>query len=322
MNNSSQVVGIEPCLPGFLANRPGWTTPVRAEGLAALRIGVGLVLLFDVLVTYLPFWQSYFGPNSLGGPAVFGRRLQSPHWFFSWARYLPEENGMYFVLCGLAVAAAMLALGVATRWSAAVAWTLTFTVMNENYYLHNGGDRLRLIMLFLLIVAPSDATWSLSSWWRSRREGNEDNSPTFIYPWANNLLILQMTLLYFMNGVYKVIGPGWLGGDTLYYVTHDIWWCRWSPDWLPVPFVVTQVITWGVLAWELAFPVLIFSPRWRTLALFFGAMFHIGSGIAMNLGMFPLYALCLYLPELPWAMWRERLTGANIRPQVAWKMRG
>lgn len=319
MNRTPQLIGMAPALPFFL-NRPWWTTPIRAEGLAALRIGVALVLLFDVFATYLPHWRDYFGPGSLGGSEVFGARLQPPHFFFSWASFLPAESGVYFVLWGLVVAAGFLALGWGTRLAAAVCWTLTFTLMNENYYLHNGGDRLRLIMLFALIFAPSDATWSITAWLRNRRMRNV--GPTFIYPWANNLLVLQLTMLYFMNGVYKILGPGWLSGDTLHYVTHDIWWCRWSPDWLPLPFVVTQGVTWLVLAWEIAFPLLIFSKNWRTTALVFGALFHLGSGVSMNLGMFPLYAFCLYLPELPWAAWRDAWLLPRLQTQVGWKMRG
>src|SRR5262245_4524911 len=43
-----------------------WHEPVRAERLALMRIGVGLALLTDQLLQYLPFWGYLFGTNGTG----------------------------------------------------------------------------------------------------------------------------------------------------------------------------------------------------------------------------------------------------------------
>ncbi len=48
---------------------------------------------------------------------------------------------------------------------------------------------------------------------------------------------------------------------------------------------------------------------WHPLAVVawsFGALFHIGIWITLELGFFPPYMLCLYLPLLPWERWTER----------------
>lgn len=303
--NKPHVIGLEPWLPQFLAKYSWWTAPVRAEGLAALRIAVASLLIIDALFTYLPNYQLFFGPNSLGGD-VFGARLQAPYAFFSVASWLPADSAALFVIGGLVLAALGLLLGIATPYCAALAWMFALTLMNENYYLHNGGDRLKTILLFALIWAPCDATWS----WAARQRG--DREPTFIFPWALRLLFLQLTILYTMNGVYKIIGPGWADGETLYYVSHDICWSRFPADYLPLPFALTRLVTWTILAWELGFPLLILSRRTRPWALAFGAFFHIASGVTMNICMFPLYALCFYLPELPLAAWRDAWNGKPV----------
>ena len=67
------VVGLNPWLPPPLSRWKWWTEPVRAERLAALRIGVGIVLLFDVLVHYLPQVGDFFGAGSLGSPEIFAQ---------------------------------------------------------------------------------------------------------------------------------------------------------------------------------------------------------------------------------------------------------
>lgn len=298
--SSHQVIGVQPILPAWLAKWDWWTKPVRAEGLAALRIGVGLVLLLDMLVTYAPHWRLFFGPQGLGTAAVFGSRFSSDHAYFSLAGLFPAESAGWWYVALTTLAACGLITGVFPRVSALVAWAMTLTMLNENYYLHNGGDRLRSILLFMLILAPADAVWIFH---RRRQTSNE---PTFIHPWAQRLLFIQLVLLYFMNGIYKLFGTEWFTGDTLYYVSHDIWWSRFSADWVPLHYLVLRIATWGVLAWEVTFPLLVLSKRCRPWALAIGAAFHVGTGLTLNLGVFPLYALCFYLPELPWSRLLDR----------------
>jgi hypothetical protein len=297
-----ELVGVRPIFPAWLAKNDWWTKPVRAEGLAAMRIAVGMVLLFDMLVTYAPHWRLFFAPGGLGTSAVFGDRLEAPHAYFSLAWMFPAESAGWWMISLTSLAAIGMITGIAPRLSALIAWAMTLSMMNENYYLHNGGDRLRTILLFLLIFAPADAVWSWASWWR-RWMNPRENRPVFIHPWAQRLLFVQLTLLYFMNGVYKVFGAEWFAGDTLYYVSHDIWWSRLSPDWMPMHYLLLRVATWGILAWEISFPLLVLSRRWRPWALAIGATFHVLTGVTLNLGVFPLYALCFYVPELPAKLW-------------------
>jgi hypothetical protein len=67
----SEFAGVNPWLPWPFNRSPWWTQPVRAERLAALRIGLAAVLLLDLLVTYLPRAADFFGPDSLGSPGTF-----------------------------------------------------------------------------------------------------------------------------------------------------------------------------------------------------------------------------------------------------------
>jgi hypothetical protein len=127
----------------------------------------------------------------------------------------------------------------------------------------------------------------------------------YVWPWALRLLFVQLIFIYFMNGLYKVTGPNWVQGDSLYYVLCDITLTRFSIAELPVPFWLAQLATWLVLAWELSFPVLVIFRWTRWLALLFGVAFHVGIWVTMELGGFVPYVLCLYLPLLPWQRWLE-----------------
>jgi hypothetical protein len=302
------VVGVRPWLPGPLGRWDWLTAPVRAERLAALRVGVGLVLLLDILATYLPFLRDYYGPGSLADPDVFASRFAWPHGHWSVLRALPDTWGPPAALAVWALAALALTVGWHPRAAAAVAWALSLSFFNSNYYLHNSGDRLRHTLLFILMLAPCGAVWAVSPRPEGARarcapSGRGETNAVFIYPWPLRLLFLQLVLTYFMNGVYKLFGPEWRDGTILHYILNDVGWARWS---LPLPLWLTRGAAWFVLAWELSFPLLLLRPKSRLFALIVGAAFHVVSGLNLELGLFPLYALCFYLPLLPW----EKARGA------------
>lgn len=287
------IVGLKPWLPRFLARWSSWTEPVRAERLAILRIGVAAVLLVDILTNYLPHLPDLFGPNSLGDPQVFWH--DRPISFWSLLAGVQSAAVLRVVVIAWAAAAVLLLLGLCSRTSAAVAWALSQSFLALNPYAHNAGDTVRTIMLLYLMIAPCGAAWSLDRWLRRNRHVG----PIFIYPWPLCLLLVQMSVIYFNNGVHKLMGPQWRAGSSLYYVLGDLTLMRWSYAELPLPFVITQVLTWGVLIWELAFPLLVFLPATRPATLVMGVLMHVGIGLSMELGVFAPYMLCLYLPFVP-----------------------
>src|SRR5216684_2038038 len=78
-----QVVGLSPFLPRPLSRWRWLAAPVRAERLAALRIGLALMLLIDVLTTYVPNTTLFYGADSFAGPGTKdwkGQITPPPRW--------------------------------------------------------------------------------------------------------------------------------------------------------------------------------------------------------------------------------------------------
>ena len=71
----------------------------------------GLVLLLDILCTYLPFLRDYYGPGSLADPDVFASRFEWPYWHWSVLRWLPDTWGPPAMLAVWALAALVLVVG-------------------------------------------------------------------------------------------------------------------------------------------------------------------------------------------------------------------
>ncbi len=120
-------VGLRPWLPWPLCDSPWWTKPVRAERLAALRIGVAIMLLVDVFTLYLPHADAFFGRDSLGSPEVFAPSALSLRW--SLLRGVESPAAVTGVFVVWAVSATLLLLGVLPRFSAMVAWALSVSVI-------------------------------------------------------------------------------------------------------------------------------------------------------------------------------------------------
>jgi len=301
------VVGLKPWLPWPLDKWGWWSDPVRAERLAVLRIALAAVLLIDLLTSYRPHLHEFFGKGGLGGSQMFAYYGEAPKFNWSLLRGFGEgflgswQDNAFFLEAAFwawVLATFFLMVGFWTRPAALVTWALSMSFANVNPNIDNSGDTIRGIILFYLMLCPCGAAWSIDCYWQRRRQAF--NGSQYVWPWPLRLLFIQMVFIYFMNGLYKVVGANWVSGDSLYYILGDLTLTRVSIADLPVTFVLAQIATWLVLAWELTFPVLVLFRRTRAPALWFGVAFHLAIFATMELGGFVPYILCLYLPLLPW----------------------
>jgi uncharacterized membrane protein YphA (DoxX/SURF4 family) len=297
--NEPTVVGMRPALPWPLARSRWWNDPVRAERLAALRVAVALVLLIDILTAYVPRATDFYGAGSLGDPTVFEAWRAAPR--LNWSLLLVNDEPALARAATLvwAGAAALLLFGCASRLCAAIAWALSVSFFNLNVSIHNAGDVVRTILLFYLMLCPCGAVWSIDAWWR-RRDAQGPAPAVLVFPWPLRLLFVQLVVIYFFNGLFKLGGEQWQRGDVLHFVMADVSQSRWSLSQLPMPAWGLQWLTWTVLVWEVTFPLLVLLPWARRPALWLGVAFHLGIAVFIELAMFCLYMLCLYVPLVSW----------------------
>lgn len=298
--NEPVVAGLEPWLPWPLHRFPWWTEPIRAERLAALRIGTGLVLLLDILITWLPYVSMLYGQDSLGAPEVFGTADPYPIWPWSPLANLASPAVWQGIFLLWALSALLLLLGVFARMSAAVALFIGACLINPNFWLLNSGDYVRNILLFYLMLSPCAAVWAVRPW------AVKPAGPVYIHPWPVRLIFLHMMSIYFLSGLTKLELGEWAEGKTLYHVLAALDWTHLAYASLPWPFWLLRLTTWFTLFWEIGFPVLVLWPRTRLATLWIGVLFHLGIGLTLRVGPFGFYMICLYLPLVPWERWFDR----------------
>jgi uncharacterized membrane protein YphA (DoxX/SURF4 family) len=283
----------------------GWrwlTTPVAAERAAALRIAVAAVLLTDILFLYLPGLRYLYSPGGFGDPAIFADQFAAPSARWSLLRMLPATWGPPTLVCIWIIAGVALLLGYRPRIAAFVCWLIAVSFLQANLYLHNGGDQLKLFLLLMLSFLPSDGRWAIRRHLLARSPG-----PVLVQAWPLRLLMLQLTIVYFMNGYYKAMGPAWRDGSVMIDVANNPTWAHFSTDYMPIPDAALQALAWVTMIWELFFPLLVLMPITRKATLWIGVFFHVGTLIHLEVGWFPLYALCYYVPLVNWER-RRRLT--------------
>jgi hypothetical protein len=125
------------------------------------------------------------------------------------------------------------------------------------------------------------------------------------------MLFVQLAVLYFFSGYYKIISPSWRSGYAMYYVAHELSWSTTPQLSVLIPVWCHQVLSWGTLVWELGFPILALLPGTRTVTLALGVFFHVLTLITLEVGHFAVYAIAAYAIFVPWERWYGRTAPAG-----------
>jgi len=287
-----------------------WNHEERPTAVALVRIGVGAVLLFELLnVGRLGMVPILFSPESAGGLAdPLGRNVVPWIW-----GVLPHTTDSAWLLWGGATLAAFLTMiGAGTRL-ALVALMMLYAQLAQTFPLADRAiDMLLRNAMLILVFSSCGRVWSVDARLRS---GSWSGDGAALPAWPRHLLVLQMAVVYSMAGVQKVGLTWWPMGDlsALYIVLQDPAVARFDPGPLEMFYPLTQLATaatmvfeWGALLLPLAFWYRATRDRpgrlrrWMNRLRFrdawvaIGVALHLGIAVSMNLGVFPFGMLALY----------------------------
>lgn len=176
----------------------------------------------------------------------------------------------------------LLILGIQTPWVTALLLLLAVVTLHRFQGPYNGGaDRMSLLVLCslcLVLFAPSQRWQEI----------------------AFGYLALQLVLSYFMSGWVKIVNPDWRSGRALcdvfqfsvYPVSESLRLWSQSPRLL-------FVMSWGVMLFELLFPISLLSLTSLGIALVIAASFHFANACLFGLNRFFWIWVSAY-PSLLW----------------------
>ena len=271
---------------------------IDTRGLAAFRIGIGLLLLTDLWLRAADM-EAHYTDSGILPLSVFQRLTDGTgFWSFHGLHGSFTFQLLMFLLAGLFALAYF--LGYYTRFAAVVSWVLLLSLQYRNPYVVNGGDVLLRMLLFWSIFLPLDRHWSLAS------RATKLRRPSLITNIASAAILLQLSLLYLMAGYFKIRGS-WHDPDVLARIFESDLYAKPFAYYLANYPRLLSVAGWLALASELALPVLVFCPfgtrAIRLFACVWFVFFHIGIELTLTVGLFS-FASCiawiLFLPSTTW----------------------
>jgi hypothetical protein len=272
----------------------GETAVLDVRALALGRIGLALLLLYDLAIRYVDIAAFYsddgIDPRSEVAPPTFPLfRLYFLSGSVSWATGL-------FALAALAALA--LLFGYKSRIANVISWVMLASLQARNTSVLQGGDELLLMFLLWGFFLPLGQRWSIDSLRRP-----PPPSDPLVSGSASFAFYGQLFMLYFITGTLKLTSQHWRWGNGIYDALSADDFVTSTGRWLYQHYYLSKALSWGTLLLEICGPLLFFIPprRWKLrvgLVLSFFA-FHLGIAACMRLGMFSFVCLVGWIFIVP-----------------------
>ena len=280
---------------------------IDCRSLALFRIGLALVVLFDLTVRAADLAAFYTDAGVLPRTSLLSR---TPN---PWTLSIHLMSGTALVqaiLLGLqGVCAIGLLLGYRTRWMAILSWFLLASLQRRNPLILGGADNYVRMMLFWGMFLPLGAQWSLEG----ALAASPQPRPLRVLSWATAAILLQTVLIYVITALYKWRGETWQDGSALYYALNLDLYAREPSAWLLQFPALLKWMTHAVLWFECLGPFVLFCPVFtgpiRTVAACGFLLMHLGFNALLYLELFPAVsatAMTLFLPSWFWDRVRRR----------------
>ena len=260
-----------------------WFQPESPRSLALVRIGVGLVFLYDAAVRW-PFAIELY---SASGPAM----PMLPTTVFEPTALSAGVTVVLHSLLLFALAAVL--VGWKTRTSLLIAFVLSaWFGLLDSPGTFKKYTVIGIHLMLLLSFSECGAVWSIDGRKRRRVNVPVPSSPV----WPRRLIQLLLCSLYLGAALTKIRQRDFAVGDLLMFsLLDDMWGGGWPGMWLatqPRLLVLASLLT---IFFEAAFPLLIWVGRLRVPLLLLAAGFHLMLACTMFLGIFSPVMLVLLL---------------------------
>ncbi|MEN0061750.1 MAG: HTTM domain-containing protein [Myxococcota bacterium] len=289
--------------------------PVDARAVAAMRISLGVLLLF----AWVPLGAQFVTLFHVDG--IVDAHLIDTYWTpyaLRWLEGLSPEGLMGVYGLGI-VAIVAFTTGTLTPVANGVVVVLLVLIHHRNPWIQNGGDRLIRIWALLMLVIPSGAAWSVDAWLRERLGWT---SRATVPAFGLRLIQIQLVVMYTYTGLAKLGDSAWFSGEAIYYAISDGGFSR--APWLLDPIVqhpVARPFLWlldlGTLAFEIGFLPLVLWSRTRNATLIAGIALHAGIFLTMAVGLFGPASVWGYQALAPWSQPRDSTGLRESKPMEA-----
>jgi hypothetical protein len=275
---------------------------IDLRSLAAFRIGLGLILLWDLVTSLSGAGALYSESGTM--PVAVAEQLRESPWIVS-LHSLSGATAWQVALITLQIVAAVcLLVGWRTQRAVAVSWVLLCSLQARNPVVLHGGDTVLRMLLFWSLFLPLGARWSADAA-QGRRSCFAEEGRVFVV--ASLAMLFQTAMIYWFTAALKWGNEWTRDGTAIYYALSVDQFVKTPGLWLLQFPRICHGLTFGVWWLEILGPFAAFIP-WRTswwrMAVV-GAFWalHIGFAMCMRLGPFPMTMMVAWLPFVPAEFW-------------------
>lgn len=263
---------------------------VNLIGAALVRVGLGATMLYIYAVHYRD--RDYlWGPNGVWEWSSF--RAQPGPSFYA----LTTDPVWFQVIFHLGILCTLLfALGWRTRFTTPLMWMFTWSLQQRNPMILDGGDNLMILVLVYLMLVDTGQHLAIDATRRRTTSVDRDRLPYRIGTLLHNAglaaVVLQVVVVYWASGMYKVQGELWQNGTALYYIMRvsEFTWPGWS-ELVWRNGLLVGLLTHATVLFQIAFPLLLLRRETRVLAVLGGIALH--GGIAVFMGLISFSAVMI-----------------------------
>lgn len=272
-----------------------WFQPKPTSTLALVRIAFGL-LMIGWTAALLPGLSAMFGSEGLlpRQPTV---TYAGGHWVWGLLGLFPGQAALVALFALLMASSVCLMLGFCTRLAALFVFVGVLSFERRNPFVFDSGDALVRIIALYIALSPAGAALSVDRFRRAREHFWEAPVRT---QWALRLLQIQLSVVYLSTVWAKARGTTWNDGTAVSYALRikDI--SRFHvPTAISDSAVVSNFLTYGTLAIELAIAVLVWNRKARPWVLGLGVILHLGIDYSIRVGFFTFAMFVLYIAFVP-----------------------
>ncbi|MBI1900636.1 MAG: hypothetical protein HYS13_05940 [Planctomycetia bacterium] len=284
-----------------------WYTPADARPLAVMRIVTGVVALY-LLASLTPDLVTFFSNDGILTPESVesweGRFVERGHGLpplnrFSFLNYLRNPTELWIGHLAALFVLGAYTVGLRTRITSVLALYVVLSYIHRAPMLTAQAEPALAMLMFYACLGPSGRHWSVDACLAQRGAKGAKPQPTWGANVALRLMQVHVALLYvaiaFSQIAGGISGPVWLNGESA-------WWIVARPETRLVDFTfiatapqLIDVLTYGILLFELAFPLLMWNRLARPLLLGWAAVTW--AFLALATGLVP-YAVLMFAAGL------------------------
>jgi hypothetical protein len=290
---------------------------IDIRSLALFRIGLGLILLADLIIRAHDIVAHYSDMGLLPRdvlinmihPASFSLHLMNGTWQFQ----------LFLFLIAIIFATALL-FGYRTRFATICSWLFLISLQTRNPLILQGGDIVLRLLLFWGMFLPLGACWSMDN-----KLGKTIRPENQIVSVATLSLLLQICFIYWFTALLKTDDTWRTDGTAIWYALSIEQYATSLGHFLLNFPNFLKFSSFSTFYLEALGPFLAFSPIWTgplrfaTVILFI--LFHITLNITMELGVFSYICSVAWLVFLPGWFWDKILKfkdNTNIPYKASW----